>query len=224
VFIVLLVLFTIDKEKHESRVIHLMHHKHYLDKKSVPLLSDLLVKHYLNNPNYNEIVVICIGTNRYSGDSLGPLVGSRLFERLEGHPHVHIYGTLDKPVHALNLEKTIAHIGNHHSRAYIIAVDACLGQYYKIGTLQLVEEPLQPGAALSKQLPPIGHIHMKGVINNFGPLNHKVLEHTSLTFVQEMSAVISRILVKSCKDIVPKLASKQLPDSRHTTGRLPAGS
>ncbi|SDJ78155.1 spore protease YyaC [Paenibacillus naphthalenovorans] len=200
-----------------------MHHKHYLDNKSVPFFSELLVKHYLQNPSYTEIVVICIGTNRYSGDSLGPLVGSRLFERFEGNPHVHIYGTLDKPVHALNLQKTLTAVANKHSRAYMIAVDACLGQYYKIGTLQLVEEPLQPGAGLNKQLPPIGHIHIKGIINNFGPLNHKVLEHTSLTFVQEMSAVISRILVKSCQDIIPQLEPKQLPDS-HASGRLPARS
>ncbi|TDF93243.1 spore protease YyaC [Paenibacillus piri] len=200
-----------------------MHHKHYLDKRSVPFISELLVKHYLQHPGYTEIVVICIGTNRYSGDSLGPLVGSRLFERLEGNPNVHIYGTLDKPVHALNLQKTLTAIAGKHSRAYIIAVDACLGQYYKIGTLQLVEEPLQPGASLNKQLPPIGHIHIKGIINNYGPLNHKVLEHTSLTFVQEMSAVISRILVKSCQDIIPRLASKQLPGGQ-VPSRLPAGN
>jgi putative sporulation protein YyaC len=182
-----------------------MHYKHYLDKKSVPFISELLVKHYARQPVYSEIVMICIGTNRYSGDALGPLVGSRLSERLEGHPHIHIYGTLDKPVHALNLQKTLSHLAAMHKQAYIIAVDACLGQFYKIGTLQLVEEPLQPGASLNKQLPPIGHIHIKGIINNYGPLNHKVLEHTSLTFVQEMSAVISRILVKASQDIIPGL-------------------
>ncbi|MDF2960474.1 MAG: hypothetical protein K0S39_2209 [Paenibacillus sp.] len=201
----------------------MMHHKHYLDKKSAPYLSDLLTKHYLKNPDYTEIVIICIGTNRYSGDSLGPLVGSRLSERLEGHPYVHIYGTLDKPVHALNMQKTLTLIANKHSRAYIIAIDACLGQFYKIGTLQLVEEPLQPGVSLNKQLPPIGHIHIKGIINNFGPLNHKVLEHTSLTFVQEMSAVISRILVKSSQDIIPKLVQKQL-SSRQISDHLSSGS
>ncbi|MFD0677330.1 MULTISPECIES: spore protease YyaC [unclassified Paenibacillus] len=188
----------------------MMHHKHYLDKKSAPYISDLLTKHFMKNPDYTEIVIICIGTNRYNGDSLGPLVGSRLTERLEGHPHVHIYGTLTKPVHALNMHRTLADIASKHSRAYVIAVDACLGQFYKIGTLQLVEEPLLPGVSLNKQLPPTGHIHIKGIINNHGPLNHKVLEHTSLTFVQEMSAVISRILVKSSQDIIPKLVQEQL--------------
>ncbi|MFH5186237.1 spore protease YyaC [Paenibacillus sp. TAB 01] len=188
---------------------NMMHHSHYLDKKSVVYLSDALTKHYYKHPEYTEIVIVCIGTNRYSGDSLGPMVGSRLLERLEGHHRVHIFGTLDKPVHALNLQKTLSHIAQKHSRAYVIAVDACLGQYFKIGTLQVVEEPLQPGVSLDKQLPPIGHVHIKGIVNNFSPLNHKVLEHTSLTFVQDMSAVVSRILVKVSQDIVPGLVQKQ---------------
>jgi putative sporulation protein YyaC len=182
-----------------------LHYLHYLDKKSVAFFSEHLVKHYLMKPDYTEIVIVCVGTNRYSGDSLGPLVGSRLFERFEGHRLVHIYGTLDKPIHALNIHKTIDHIATKHRRPYIIAVDACLGQFYKIGTLQLVEEPLEPGMSLNKQLPPIGHIHLKGIINNHGPLNHKVLEHTSLTFIYDMSAVVSRILVKSSQDIIPFL-------------------
>jgi putative sporulation protein YyaC len=183
----------------------LLHHIHYLDKKSTAFLSEALTKHYTKKPDYTEIVVVCIGTNRYPGDSLGPMVGTRLFERLEGNRHVHIYGTLDKPVHALNMQRICAYITNRHSRAYIVAVDACLGQLYKIGTLQLVEGPLQPGASLDKKLHSIGHIHIKGIINNHSLLNHKVLEHTSLTFVNEMAAVISRILVKSSQDIIPRL-------------------
>lgn len=201
-----------------------MHHSHYLDKKSVAYLSEALTSHYFKNPDFTEIVVVCIGTNLYTGDSLGPMVGSRMLERLEGHRHVHIYGTWDKPVHALNLQKTLAHIAQKHSRAYIIAVDACLGQYFKIGTLQVVEEPLQPGVSLDKQLPPIGHVHIKGIINNHGPLNHKVLEHTSLTFVQDMSAVVSRILVKASQDIIPGLVPQQASSMDQASDSLSSSS
>lgn len=188
----------------------MLHYRHYLDKKSVAYLSDAMIQHYASNPVYSEIVVVCIGTNRYSGDSLGPMVGSQLLPALKGQRHVHVYGTLDNPVHALNLPKTIAHISQKHGRAYVIAVDACLGQYYKIGTLQVVEEPLQPGVSLGKKLPSIGHIHIKGIINNYGPLNHKVLEHTSPTFVQEMSGVVSRILARAVQEISTQLQAAEL--------------
>lgn len=183
----------------------MMHHIHYLDKKSIAYLSEALVKHYLKKPDCNEIVVIGIGTNRYSGDALGPTIGSLLSKQMIGNRQIRIYGTLEKPVHALNLNKTLAYIAKKHSGAYVIAVDACLGQFYKIGTLQLVEEPLEPGVSLGKKLPPVGQIHFKGIINNYGPLNHKVLEHTSLTFVQEMAEVISSILIASIEKIVPNL-------------------
>ncbi|WP_248926947.1 spore protease YyaC [Paenibacillus hamazuiensis] len=201
----------------------MMYHKHYLDKKSVAYFSEALVKHFLKNPAYAGIAVVCIGTNRYNGDSLGPMVGSRLAERFENHRQVRVYGTLDSPVHALNLQKAVAAIAEAHKRSYIIAVDACLGQFYKIGTIQLVDEPLEPGVSLGKQLPPIGHIHLKGIINNYGPLNHKVLEHTSLTFVGEMAVVMSRILVKACQDIIPHLSAAE-PAAHEAANKRSSGS
>jgi putative sporulation protein YyaC len=193
----------------------MLHHIHYLDKKSVSYLSEALIKHYLNQQACTEIVVVCIGTTRYSGDSLGPMVGSRLEQQFEGCPQLQVYGTLNKPVHALNLQKTLAHIAATHSRAYIIAVDAALGQFYKVGTLQLVEQSLQPGVSLDKELPPIGNIHIKGIVNNLGlQHNHKVLEHTSLTFVEEMGNVIARILTKAAQELAPRLISAEIVDNQ----------
>mgnify|MGYP000231911284 FL=1 len=47
------------------------------------------------------VVFLCIGTDRSTGDSLGPLIGYQLKEkRLE---RVAILGTLERPVHAMNL-------------------------------------------------------------------------------------------------------------------------
>ncbi|MGF9715167.1 spore protease YyaC [Paenibacillus naphthalenovorans] len=194
----------------------MMHHIHYLDKKSVNYLSEHLTNHYLAHPEYNEIVVVGVGTNRYSGDALGPTVGSLLQKQFGGNRQIRIFGTLERPVHALNLNKTLTYITKKHSKSYVIAVDACLGQFYKIGTLQLVEEPLAAGISLNKELPPVGQIHLKGIVNNHGPLNHKVLEHTSLTFVNEMADVISRILAKSIREIVPNLIPAQMPGDQAT--------
>lgn len=184
----------------------MLHHSHYLDKNSIAYLADALANHFSKKPDFTEIVVICIGTNRYPGDSLGPMVGNLLAPKLATLPRVHLYGTLEKPVHALNMHQILSHVAKTHNRAYVIAIDACLGQYYKIGTLQFVEEPLQPGVSLNKKLPDIGSVHIKGIVNNYGPLNHKVLEHTCLTFVGEMADVISRILLRAFQVMVPQLA------------------
>ncbi|MBD2844950.1 spore protease YyaC [Paenibacillus sp. IB182496] len=198
----------------------MMHHIHYLDKSAVQVLADALNRHFDQHRSCAEIVVICVGTSRWNGDTLGPAVGSLLAGSFRRDDRVRIFGTRERPVHALNLKKTLIYISKKHPDAYIVAVDACLGVYYKIGTIQLVEEPLSPGISLGKQLPPVGHVHLKGIVNNHGPLNHKVLEHTSLTFVHEMAAVISRILIRSLTACLPalELAEPRPHKSDRTSG------
>ena len=45
---------------------------------------------------------MCIGTDRSTGDSLGPLIGYKLREK--GMKNARVLGTLEEPVHAMNLE------------------------------------------------------------------------------------------------------------------------
>ena len=53
---------------------------------------------------------------------LGPLVGHKLRrQRLKGAA---VIGTLDKPVHAMNLELYIRYIQAHYSRYVVVAIDA----------------------------------------------------------------------------------------------------
>ena len=56
---------------------------------------------------------------------LGPLVGHKLRrQRLKGAA---VIGTLDKPVHAMNLELYIRYIQAHYSRYVVVAIDASVG-------------------------------------------------------------------------------------------------
>lgn len=62
--------------------------------------------------NFDELVILCIGSDRITGDSLGPLVGHSLSKM--PLKSTYIYGTLAQPVHALNLNKTISMLKNRH--------------------------------------------------------------------------------------------------------------
>ncbi|RYD02450.1 hypothetical protein N752_24275 [Desulforamulus aquiferis] len=62
----------------------------------------------------SELVVVCIGTDRSTGDCLGPLVGSKMASS-QGHNFV-VYGTLDEPVHASNLNDKLNEISINHPR------------------------------------------------------------------------------------------------------------
>ena len=80
---------------------------------------------------WNEIIFICIGSDRITGDSLGPMIGHHL-SRFHWK-NVFVYGTLDFPVHALNLENTVITLKKRHPSALFIAVDASLGSKKHIG-------------------------------------------------------------------------------------------
>lgn len=139
-----------------------------------------------------EYIVVCIGTDRSTGDSLGPLTGS-LFTAKKPN-HIKIYGTLHQPVHATNLTDYINDIKKNHKNPFIIAVDACLGRNASIGNLIAGVGPVQPGSALKKTLPAIGDIHITGVVNMSGFMEHTILQNTRLSIVMDMAVKITELL------------------------------
>src|SRR5690625_1908460 len=92
---------------------------HYQDSMVIKSISDLLITYIPRN--YSCLVILCIGTDRSTGDSLGPLNGTLLTQLTPRN--LHVYGTLHQPVHAINLEETIHHIKTSYTKPFIIAVE-----------------------------------------------------------------------------------------------------
>ena len=143
---------------------------------------------YLPRHNH-ELVIVCIGTDRATGDSLGPLVGYKLKNLT--YDKVTLYGTLDLPVHAKNLEETLSVITEKHTDALVIAIDACLGAAQNVGCLSLGEGAIKPGAGVKKELPPVGHLHITGIVNFSSLMNMVVLQNTRLSLVMKMADTIA---------------------------------
>lgn len=150
-------------------------------------LSNYLLT-YLPHHNH-ELVIVCIGTDRATGDSLGPLVGYKLKNLT--YDKVTLYGTLDFPVHAKNLEETLSVITEKHKDALVIAIDACLGAAQNVGCLSLGEGAIKPGAGVKKELPPVGHIHITGIVNFSSLMNMVILQNTRLSLVMKMADTIA---------------------------------
>jgi len=138
------------------------------------------------------IIIVCIGTDRSTGDSLGPLVGTYLYKFRSDL--FHVYGTIAQPVHALNLVDTINHIKANYDDPFIIAIDACLGQSSSVGYIQSNVGPVRPGAGVNKQLPEVGDVHITAVVNVGGFMEYFVLQNTRLHLVMSMSDIISHSL------------------------------
>lgn len=133
------------------------------------------------------IVLLCIGTDRSIGDSLGPLVGTYVSqEETEGFS---VLGTLDNPVHAGNLVEAVDWIESTYHRPFVIAVDACLGRMESIGMLTVGGGSLRPGAGVNKALPAVGDLHLTGVVNVGGFMEYFVLQNTRLSLVMRMARV-----------------------------------
>jgi putative sporulation protein YyaC len=147
----------------------------------------------------SEIVCVCIGTDRSTGDSLGPLVGTLLSK--QSRPHLKVYGTLDEPVHALNLSSTLETIRLKHPGTLVLAVDACLGQSRSVGWIQLGLGPVRPGAGVNKRLPEVGEIHITGIVNVAGFMEYFVLQNTRLSLVMNMAEVIASAIVKAVDEV-----------------------
>lgn len=161
---------------------------HYLN----PLVTQKVANSILEFLPFNKhtpIVVICIGTDRSTGDSLGPLVGNFLQESFI--KNFHVYGTLDDPIHAVNLIDKLSYINERHPDSFVIAVDACLGRMKNIGMIKVLHGPLKPGAGVKKELPPVGNIHITGIVNVSGYMEFFVLQNTRLNLVMKMAKQIA---------------------------------
>ncbi|OPY58836.1 MAG: hypothetical protein A4E55_00567 [Pelotomaculum sp. PtaU1.Bin035] len=134
-------------------------------------------------------ILLCIGTDRSTGDSLGPLVGSKINSVEQGF--FNVYGTLEQPVHASNLKATIEEINNNYKEPFIIAIDACLGKIENVGCVNLGDGSLQPGAGVYKNLPPVGQIHITGIVNVGGFMEYLVLQNTRLNLVMRIADIIA---------------------------------
>ncbi|WP_251554413.1 spore protease YyaC [Neobacillus muris] len=135
------------------------------------------------------IVFICIGTDRSTGDSLGPLIGTLLEEK--NLKDFSIYGTLDEPIHAVNLAEKLAEIQTKHIDPFIIGVDACLGRIKNVGMIQVGMGPVKPGAGVNKELPAVGELHITGIVNVSGFMEFFVLQNTRLNLVMRMAKTIA---------------------------------
>ena len=134
------------------------------------------------------VMFLCIGTDRSTGDSLGPLVGHKLRgRRLKGAA---VIGTLDKPVHAMNLDLYARYIRLHYPDYVIVAIDASVGSPDHVGYATLGRGALQPGLGVSKNLEAVGDISITGIVGGAGSRDPVMLQSVRLSIVMKMADCI----------------------------------
>ncbi|WP_161631185.1 spore protease YyaC [Paenibacillus pinihumi] len=166
------------------------------------------IKNKVQNIPAEQITFFCIGTDRSTGDSFGPLIGSALYKL--GY---NVIGRMDDLVHAMNLDERIKEIPEGRK---VIAIDSCLGRADSIGDIRFRSGPCRPGAGVGKQLTPIGDYHLIGIVNAGGFMEYFVLQNTPLHRVMNMAksavdAICNAVLIPAIAEVA-------------TTNQINAGS
>lgn len=135
------------------------------------------------------VVFLCIGTDRSTGDSLGPLIGYKL--RQMRISRAAVFGTLDRPVHAVNLEDYVEVLKNCYQDDLVVAVDASVGSRDHVGYVTLGKGALKPGLGVSKELRAVGDIFITGIVGSCGTYDPLMLQSVRLAVVMQMADCIS---------------------------------
>lgn len=173
--------------------------------------SNALQKKIADIDACRPIVFLCIGSDRATGDSLGPLVGQKLSDKFAFNRKTAVFGTLHQTVHAGNLVNILTEINNRYKNPYIIAIDASLGVPEHIGYVTLGNGSLRPGIGVSHVLPEAGDIHITGIVNHSGKNNHMTLQTTKLLTVMELAGFIADGII----DALHVSTSLQRPQKSH---------
>ena len=149
----------------------------------------MMMQEELKKGKKEKVLVLCIGTDRSTGDSLGPLIGYQL--RQKGLKYIDVLGTLNRPVHAMNLEDTMLLLKRNYPDYLIIAVDASVGMSSHVGCITLGRGALKPGLGVSKELQAVGDLFITGIVCSCGNYDPMMLQSIRLSTVMRMAECIS---------------------------------
>lgn len=134
-------------------------------------------------------VIICVGTDLVVGDCLGPYIGTKLNEKLQGKSF--IYGTLNSPITALEIETIKKTIKIIHPSSKILVIDAAVGKKDEIGFIKLIDSGIKPGLGINKDLPSIGDVSIIGIVSDY---NNKTASNQPITRFSLVYRIANQII------------------------------
>ena len=150
-------------------------------------------------------VIICIGSDLVLGDSLGPLVGTLL--RKKG-VNVYIYGTLNYPITAKEVEYAKTYLKQMHPNSVTIAIDAAVGCESDVGLIKVLNKGLKPGLGVQKNLGTIGDLSIIGIVAEKSAKNYNLFNLTRLNLIFKMAETIADGIAKYINGFEKTLLAK----------------
>ncbi len=147
-------------------------------------IADALSEFY----DYYTPVVICVGTDAAIGDTLGPLVGTKL---KESGLSAFVYGSLDKTVTAKEIPAIKRFVSSVHPLAKTIVIDAAVGFKEDVGKIKVSDDGIYPGLGADKKLPKLGDGSIIGIVSPRSENNNVFMNLTRFSPIYKMADVIA---------------------------------
>lgn len=143
----------------------------------------------------SDLIFLCIGTDRVTGDSFGPLVGYKLNYLFKEEENIKVIGTLENPVCSHNILNVINDINNTYCNPFLIAIDAAFSNKNNIGKIVVTKNSMNVGSGLNKKNLYIGDMSIKGIVSKDTrnpKYNFKLLQNIPLNLIMNMADAVAQ--------------------------------
>jgi len=131
-----------------------------------------------------KCVIVCVGTDKISGDSLGPMVGSILRSR---HVPCPVFGVEGCTVNGVNLDRYRDFLARYYPGVPVVAVDAALGDASEVGQIRYRLGGVFAGGALGRRCAGLGNLAVLGVVGPKGEDALSTLLEVPLSAVERLA-------------------------------------
>ncbi len=144
---------------------------------------------FLLDANFKP-VILCVGCDRVTGDSLAPMVGEMLVKQY--NIPTFVYGGLTFNVTAQNIDDTINKINLWHPNSPIIVIDATVGESSDVGKIKYYKGGCYPAGVFSKKYLKVGDYSLLGVVECKGVSKLNFLHSVNLKIVTDLAHIIAK--------------------------------
>lgn len=141
---------------------------------------------------FDSIVFICIGSNKVTGDCLGPLVGSYLKSMYKAT----VYGDMENPINYQNAEKIMKKVENNNGESLKVVIDSALGK--NIGDIIIDDGKVEIGKGLNKNKNIYGDISIKVVVGKNYHNNIKNIQELKNKNIEEIDKIAIDVVKMIC--------------------------
>jgi putative sporulation protein YyaC len=118
----------------------------------------------------------------------------------------YIYGTLNYPVTAKEIEYAKKYLKVMHPNSPILAIDAAIGSPDDVGIIKVSNGGLYPGLGVDKNLGEIGDVSIIGIVAGKSNENYNLFNLTRLNIVYKMAEKIA-LGIRNYIDYISSISS-----------------